>query len=82
MASATYYRLQARVFALWALAATNPATAQRLRNRAAEYVALADQLDQAVPPSHAPPRPVAQQQQQIQPDSGPDNGGAPTKEQF
>jgi hypothetical protein len=82
MASASYYRLQARVFALWALAATNPATAQRLRSRAAEYVALADELDHAVPPPHAPPQPVAQQQQQIQPEPSLDNAGGSTKEQI
>jgi hypothetical protein len=43
--TANYYKEQARVFALWAMAATDPALAQHLRGRAEEYLALAEQLE-------------------------------------
>jgi hypothetical protein len=75
--TASYYREQARVFAVWALAATNPEVAKRLRTRADEYIALAEQLEamppQAVGRAEAVSAPQQQQQQQIQPDS--DDGG-------
>jgi nucleoid-associated protein YgaU len=77
--TASYYREQARVFAVWALAATNPEVAKRLRTRADEYIALAEQLE-AMPPqaerraeSASAPQQQQQQQQQIQPMS--DEGG-------
>jgi gluconate kinase len=73
--TASYYREQARVFAVWALAATNPELAKRLRTRADEYIALAEQLEaqlEAMPPqadgrAQAASAPQQQQQQQIQP---------------
>ena len=74
--TARYYREQARVFAVWALAATNPEVAKRLRTRADEYIAMAEQLE-AMPPQAEVRANTAsapqQQQQQIQPDS--DDGG-------
>jgi hypothetical protein len=63
MVSPRYYRLQAQVFTLWALAATNPATQQRLRARADEYLRLAERLEGG---AQAQPQ-AGQQQQQIQP---------------
>jgi hypothetical protein len=73
VATASYYREQARVFALWALAAINPEVAKRLRARADDYIALAEQLE-AVPlgkvvPAAADQPQQQQQQQQIQPES-------------
>lgn len=76
--TASYYREQARVFAVWALAATNPEVAKRLRTRADEYIALAEQLEAMPPQAERRAEPASapqqqQQQQQIQPES--DDGG-------
>ena len=47
MPNANYYREQARLLLYWAIAASNPQTAERLTKRAQEMLALAQRTDAA-----------------------------------
>jgi hypothetical protein len=71
---ASYYRMLARAMLADADMAEDPAIAARFRERAEEYLLLAQALEQAAQPETPPPAPreapqqPAQQQQQRQPD--------------
>ncbi len=68
MVTASYYREQARILISRAASATDPAAAERLRQRAREYQMLAEDLeDPPPPPPREAAREVVQQQQQNQP---------------
>jgi hypothetical protein len=65
--TASYYKDQARIFALWAMAATDPAVAQYLRTRAEDYLALSEKLAPGAVLDELP-QAARQQQQQSAPD--------------
>jgi hypothetical protein len=69
MATAKFYREQARLLLLWAGIAKEPLLIDELRQRAQEYKRVADGLDAQPlerPPTGRTTAPVMQQQQQIQ----------------
>jgi hypothetical protein len=69
MATASFYFDQAKLLLLWAGTTTNPVIRKQLRQRAHEYLLMADTLEVGASPaiSKLPREPAVQQQQQIQP---------------
>jgi hypothetical protein len=68
MATASFYVDQAKLLLLWAGTITNPVIRKQLRQRAHEYLLMADALEVGASPaiSKLPREPTVQQQQQQQ----------------
>lgn len=70
MTTASFYIEQAKLLLLWAGTATDPTVREQLRQRAQEYLLMADSLaaGAAQTISELPAASTIQQQQQIQPE--------------
>jgi hypothetical protein len=68
MTTASFYVDQAKLLLLWAGTTTNPVIRKQLRQRAQEYLLMADALEVGASPaiSELPREPTVQQQQQQQ----------------